>query len=65
MIEKITAGAEAVAGDLKITIVTPSVTNRHTNPNPPYYVRGVGLCVIMNDSVGDGVGSVVGGGVYG
>lgn len=38
---------------IKVTIVTPSVTNRHTNPNPPYYVRGVGLCVIENYSVND------------
>jgi hypothetical protein len=38
-------------GYIKVTIVTLSVTNRHTNPNPPYYVRGVGLCVIENYSV--------------
>jgi len=44
---------ESKLGYLKITIVTLSVTNRHTNPNPPYYVRGVGLCVIENYSVND------------
>jgi len=42
---------ESKLGYLKITIVTLSVTNRHTNPNPPYVVRGVGLCVIENYSV--------------
>lgn len=37
---------------IKVTIVTPSVTNRYTNPNPSYVVGGVGLCIIYNYSVG-------------
>jgi len=70
MKEKIGAVAGAVVaavGYLKITIVTPSVTNRHTNPNPSIYDRGVGLCVIGNYSVGATVSvrAVGGGGVDG
>jgi len=37
---------------IKVTIVTLSVTNRHTLSTPPYYVGGLDRCVIGNYSAG-------------
>ena len=71
MKEKISAVAGAVRGGvayIKVTIVTLSVTNRHTLVTPPYYVGGLTRCVICNYSVGARVacvGGAVGGGVDG
>jgi len=41
---------------IKVTIVTPSVTNRHIPITPPYYVGGLMGCVIGNYSVGGLIG---------
>jgi hypothetical protein len=71
MKEKIGAVAAAVGGVLayiKVTIVTLSVTNRHTLVTPPYYVGGLTRCVICNYSAGASVacvGGAVGGEVDG
>jgi len=31
-----------------VLFVTQSITNRHTTTTPPYYVRGLVVCVIYN-----------------